>query len=58
MILKAVFLHGTVVVDGILVAPLGESAIAAMGVAAAVGGIVLGFIFFSSYHLVVLGYLF
>ena len=45
MILKAVFLHGTVVVDGLLVAPLGESAIAAMGVAAAVGGIVLGFIF-------------
>ena len=45
MILKAVFLHGTVVVDGLLVAPLGEIAIAAMGVAAAVGGIVLGFIF-------------
>ena len=33
MILKAVFLHGTVVVDGLLVAPLGEIAIAAMGVA-------------------------
>ena len=45
MILKAVFLHGTVVVDGLLVAPLGEIAIAAMGVASAVGGIVLGFIF-------------
>lgn len=45
MTLKALFLHGTVVIDGFLVAPLGEVAVAAMGVAAAVGGIILGFVF-------------
>ena len=45
MTLKAVFLHGTVVIDGLLVAPLGEAALAAMGLAAALGGIVLGIIF-------------
>lgn len=45
MTLKAVFLHGTVVIDGWLVSSLGETALAAMGLAAALGGIVLGVIF-------------
>ena len=45
MTLKAIFLHGTVVVDGFLVSALGEGALAAMGLAAALGGIVLGMIF-------------
>jgi len=45
MTLKALFLHGTVVIDGLLVAPLGEGALAAMGLAAALGGMVLGVIF-------------
>ena len=45
MTLKALFLHGTVVIDGVLVSPLGEGALAAMGLAAALGGIVLGVIF-------------
>jgi len=45
MTLKAVFLHGTVVIDGLLVSPLGESALAAMGLAAALGGMGLGVIF-------------
>lgn len=35
-------LHGIVVIDALLVAPLGEQAIAALGVASAVGGLVLG----------------
>lgn len=45
MTLKALFLHGTVVIDGLLVAPLGETALAAIGLAAALGGIVMGMIF-------------
>ena len=45
MTIKALFLHGTVVIDGWLVSSLGEAALAAMGLAAAVGGIVLGVIF-------------
>lgn len=45
MTLKAIFLHGTMVIDGLLVSPLGESALAAMGLAAALGGIVVGIIF-------------
>lgn len=45
MTLKALFLHGTVVLDGLLVSPLGEGALAAMGLAAALGGMVLGVIF-------------
>lgn len=45
MALKAIFLHGTVVIDGWLVSSLGESAVAAMGLAAAVAGMVLGVIF-------------
>jgi len=45
MTLKAIFLHGTVVIDGLLLSALGEGALAAMGLAAALGGIVLGVIF-------------
>lgn len=45
MTLKAIFLHGTVVIDGFLLSSLGEGALAAMGLAAALGGIVIGFIF-------------
>ena len=45
MTLKALFLHGTVVIDGLLVSSLGENALAAMGLAAALGGMVLGVIF-------------
>ncbi|WP_380055525.1 MATE family efflux transporter [Falsihalocynthiibacter sp. SS001] len=45
MTLKATFLHGTVVIDGFLLSALGEEALAAMGLAAALGGIVLGLIF-------------
>lgn len=45
MTLKAIFLHGTVVIDGLLLSSLGESALAAMGLAAALGGMVLGVIF-------------
>lgn len=45
MTLKAVFLHGTVAVDGYLVSSLGETSLAAMGLAAAIAGMVLGVIF-------------
>lgn len=45
MTIKAVFLHGSIVIDGWLVSSLGETSLAAMGVAAAIGGIVLGIIF-------------
>lgn len=45
MTLKAIFLHGTVVIDGWLVSSLGESSLAAMGLAAALGGFVSGVIF-------------
>ena len=45
MTLKAVFLHGTVVIDGWLVSSLGEVSLAAMGLAAAIGGMALGVIF-------------
>ena len=45
MTLKALFLHGTVVIDGLLLSSLGEAALAAMGLAAALGGMVLGMIF-------------
>lgn len=45
MTLKAVFLHGTVVIDGLLVSTLGEGALAAMGLAAATAGFALGAIF-------------
>ncbi|SOH95258.1 putative efflux protein, MATE family [Monaibacterium marinum] len=42
MTLKAIILHGTVVIDAYLVSALGETALAAMGLAAAVAGFVLG----------------
>lgn len=45
MTIKAIFLHGTIVIDGWLVASLGETSLAAMGLAAAIGGIALGIIF-------------
>lgn len=45
MTTKAIFLHGTVVIDGWLISSLGEASLAAMGLAAAVGGLVSGVIF-------------
>ena len=45
MTLKAIYLHGTVVIDGWLVSSLGEVSLAAMGLAAALGGMILGVIF-------------
>lgn len=51
MTIKAVFLHGTVLLDGWLVSPLGEESLAAMGLAGALGGIVLGVIFAFSHAL-------
>ncbi|UWQ19843.1 MATE family efflux transporter [Jannaschia sp. M317] len=45
MALKAIILHGTVVIDAYLVAGLGETALAAMGIAAALAGFVLGTVF-------------
>lgn len=45
MTLKAIFLHGSIVIDGWLVSSLGEASLAAMGLAAAIGGIALGVIF-------------
>lgn len=42
MALKAVLVHGIVVVDAWLVAPLGESALAALGLAGAFAGLLLG----------------
>ena len=43
--LKAIMLHGIVVIDAWLVAPLGEIALAAMGLAGSVAGLLLGFVF-------------
>lgn len=51
MTLKAIFLQGIIVVDGYLVSPLGEVALASMGLAAAFGGIILGVIFAFSHAL-------
>ncbi|MEM9583389.1 MAG: MATE family efflux transporter [Pseudomonadota bacterium] len=45
MTIKAIFLHGTIVIDGWLVSSLGEMSLAAMGLAAAIGGMALGVIF-------------
>ena len=45
MTIKAIMLHGTVVIDTLLIAPLGETALAAMALATAVAGFVLGVIF-------------
>ncbi|EAR52554.1 putative adhesin [Oceanicola granulosus HTCC2516] len=42
MTLKAIILHGTVVIDAYLVSSLGETSLAAMGLAAAIAGFVLG----------------
>ncbi len=42
MTLKAIILHGTVVIDAYLVSALGETPLAAMGLAAAIAGFVLG----------------
>ncbi|MDE0589960.1 MATE family efflux transporter [Halocynthiibacter sp. C4] len=42
MALKAIILHGTVVIDAYLVSALGETSLAAMGLAAAIAGFVLG----------------
>ncbi|AKS46653.1 putative efflux protein, MATE family [Octadecabacter temperatus] len=43
--LKAIMLHGIIVVDAYLVAPLGEAALAAMGLAGALAGLLLGILF-------------
>lgn len=42
---KAMMLHGIVVIDAYLVSSLGESAVAAMGLAASIGGLLLGIVF-------------
>ena len=42
MTIKAIMLHGTVVIDAYLVSALGETSLAAMGLAAAIAGFVLG----------------
>lgn len=42
MTLKAIILHGTVVIDAYLVSALGEGALASMGLAAAIAGFILG----------------
>ena len=42
MAVKSVMLFGIVVIDTVLVSPLGEPALAAMGIATAIGGIMLG----------------
>ncbi len=42
MTLKAIMLHGIVVIDAYLVSALGEQALAVLGVAAAIGGLLLG----------------
>lgn len=47
--LKAMMLHGIIVIDAYLVSPLGENALAAMGLAGAIAGLLLGILFaFSS----------
>lgn len=42
MTFKAIMLHGTVVIDAYLVSSLGEASLAAMGLAAAIAGFILG----------------
>ena len=44
MTLKAIMLHGTVVIDAYLVSSLGEASLAAMGLAAAIAGFILGIV--------------
>jgi Na+-driven multidrug efflux pump len=47
--IKASMLHGIIVIDGYLVSSLGEDALASLGIAGAIAGLLLGFIFaFSS----------
>lgn len=49
MTLRAIMLHGVVVIDAFLIAGLGEEALAATGLAGALGGLLLGVMFaFSS----------
>lgn len=43
--LKAIMLHGIFVIDAYLVAPLGEEALAAMGLAGAIVGLLMGVLF-------------
>lgn len=43
--LKAFMLHGIIVIDAYLVSPLGEEALAAMGLAGAISGLLLGILF-------------
>jgi putative MATE family efflux protein len=43
--LKAMMLQGIIVIDALLIAGLGEDAVAAMGLAAAIGGLLLGVLF-------------
>lgn len=43
--LKAIMLHGILVIDAYLVAPLGEQALAAMGLAGAIAGLLMGVLF-------------
>lgn len=43
--LKALMLHGIIVIDAFLVSPLGEEALAAMGLASAIAGLLMGVIF-------------
>lgn len=43
--LKSVMLHGIIVIDFYLVSPLGEAALAAMGLAGALAGLLLGVLF-------------
>lgn len=43
--MKAMMLHGITVIDAYLVSSLGEEALAAMGLASAIAGLLLGFLF-------------
>ncbi|SFR45709.1 MATE family efflux transporter [Litoreibacter janthinus] len=43
--LKALMLHGIIVIDAYLISSLGETALAAMGIAGAVAGLLLGILF-------------
>lgn len=43
--IKAVMTHGLIAIDAYLVSPLGETALAAMGLAGSIGGLILGTLF-------------
>ena len=45
MTLKALMLHGIIVIDAYLISSLGEAALAAMGIVGAVAGLLLGILF-------------